>query len=56
LVLILQQPSSNLMGPNIVLMIFLSKIITLFIRFSLSTHVSEAYVTIGRLTYYKGVI
>jgi hypothetical protein len=40
LVLILQQPSSNLIGPNIFLMIFLSKIITLnSVRILKSRHV-----------------
>ena len=42
LVLILQQPSSDLVGPTIFLMIFLSNIINFLIMLSLSTHVSEA--------------
>ena len=43
LVLIIQQPSTVLVGRNIFLMIFLSQDISLFVIFSISTHVSESY-------------
>jgi hypothetical protein len=37
-------------GPNIILKIFLSKIISFWIIASLSTHVSEPYITTGLIT------
>ena len=46
-VLILQVPSFILVGPNIFLSILLSNTESFLIIFSLRTHVSQPYVTIG---------
>jgi hypothetical protein len=50
MVLITHAPSFSFVGPNILLQIFLSKIINFLIIASLSTHVSEAYITTGLIT------
>ena len=47
LVMILQVPSFILVGPNIFLSILLSNTESFWIIFSLRTHVSQPYVTIG---------
>ena len=47
LVLILHVPSFSFVGPYILLKMFLSKIINFLIIAYLSTHVSEAYITVG---------
>ena len=50
LVLIIHAPCFSFVGPNILLKIFLSKIINFLIIASLSTHLSEAYITTGVIT------
>ena len=44
------------MGPNIILRIFLSKTNSFWITVSFSTHVSEAYVTVGLIIVLCGVM
>jgi hypothetical protein len=52
--LILHVPPFSFVGPNILLKNFLSKIINFLNIGSLSTHVSEAFITTGlRLKAYK---